>query len=85
MPLDQARIVRHEVSPTCMRLSLTRYSDEFYAGLQLNGFGERIYTVGRWRLEQKAREGYKEIREKLERGEYKLHIHSNGKVELKVE
>lgn len=50
----------------------------------LQGYTKYRYPVGCWTSEKDAVERYNEISGKIESGDYKMHLYSNGDVEMEM-
>lgn len=80
--INPERITRHRVEIGKARLSLADYGDFQSAGLVLEDFSDRAYTVKEWESREKAVAEYPAIERKIREGEYRLEVYDNGEVKI---
>ncbi len=85
IPLSEANICFHR-TPTEIELSLAKGVGEngTIAYARLIGFNDRSYFVMRWDSAEEAEEGFPDLVEKFRRGQYRIDIYGDGRVEISV-
>ena len=89
IPIDLTKVERHEVSLGNLDLYLEDVCvghdvHEYHAKFILEGAEQRYKTIKKWKSEKEAQREFGNIVTRIENGEYRLHVYSNGNVELKL-
>lgn len=81
--LDSSRVIRHPIDLSKkVKLSLKGFNNDLAAILDIEDF--ESVTVKVWLDYDKAEKEYAKMLEKIQKGEYELHVYDNGKIKLKL-
>ena len=82
---DQNKITRHQISISDMTLYLRKWEEgNIAAYLRFPEFNYNEYEIKRWHSREEAEREFPALVEKLRRGEYKIDIYDNGRVEVEL-
>jgi|SRR3989344_148737 len=82
VPLLSEKIQRHESSISRLELYLIQWRNSINAELYLRGYNNSCTSVKSWKDIETAKQEFPDLIEKFRKGEYTLHLYSNGEVNV---